>query len=242
MFIYFFVTDVPTKKKKLLLSLNGFETNSAALVDNINQALDALEGAWYFLYGSNIEAKMVAIQKLIHEGIEYSRKGLDTVKHITVSVAMFGPLGTGKSFILNHLLNYGLSAVLPDIGFFQLLPSGEGISKTPTPVKIKHGSQVQITIKRKANETSSCNQDIEPYFGPKELSKKSLQGACEALEKIFQEKTPLLSVEYVQVIAPLPVFDRLKSAIASNSHHREVEVHTEFVDFPGPGDKTGDSQ
>ena len=51
----------------------------------------------------------------------------------------------------------------------------------------------------------------------------------------------MLSVECVQVIAPLPVFDRLKSAIASNSHHREVEVHTEFVDLPGPGDKTGDS-
>lgn len=88
-----------------------------------------MEGAWYLLYDDQKQNKHAGIKKKIRENIDNFHSKLVTESKITVLVDVFGPLGAGKSFFLNFLLNWGL----PDEHKVENgpLPSASGGSQTP---------------------------------------------------------------------------------------------------------------
>ena len=223
----------------MLLTLTGFDK---ALLQNIRKALHSLEGAWYLLYQGRLQSKMQKIQRLIHEGLEYLNTQLDRLSKITVSVAVLGPLGVGKSFVLNHLLSCSLSGSIWDTKE-TLLPSARGGSQTPVPVRIKFGSHIKISLIKEATSLSQLKKHTreDVVFGPCELTEDSLLAARTFLQEIFEDDESLSGLEYVELSAPFPVFQDLKSIIALTSYHPEVDVNVEFVDLPGAGDEKGDS-
>ena len=224
---------------RTLFALDKFDKTDP-LVQNVRVALEALKGAWIKVYETKKPQSIKQMQKvqgLILEGLDQLDNNLRDLSNITVTIAAFGPLGAGKSYVLNHLLHFGLDT--PDVT--NLLPSGEGDSQTPIPVRIKFDEEVRVTVKRKANTVSELRKPTleEETFGSKELNGESLKSVHEKVREVFNNKQSLKSVEWLELKGPFPVFEEMKSIIAPNPKHPDVRVDVEFVDLPGCGDETG---
>lgn len=199
---------------------------------------DVLEGAWYELYDnekkSNKESK---IKMLIRESIDNFQSTLVTECRVTITLAVLGSLGAGKSFFLNSLLNLGL----PDN--FKVkhgpLPSAHGDSQTPIPIYVKNGRKVQVLFNK---------QEVDPnpdeWFREEEMGIDTLGRVNSTLLTRFQDKKSFTSASYVVLQGPFPVFTDgyLKTRQMTRQGlgpHLELEVDVQFVDVPGFGDNTG---
>ena len=238
----FLLTDIESYAKKTLLTFAGIPQESG-LWENISHCSDVLEGAWYLLYDDKKKPKRSeTVKKFIRESIDSFHSTLVTESKICISLAVFGPLGAGKSFFLNSLLNWGLD----DDKRVENgpLPSASGGSQTPLPIYVKYRkSSVQVLLhKHKKGEKA----DI--WLPEAELSKNTL--ACvnnllmmkfQELKMKFQEDGSLGDVRCIELQGPFPIFDYLKkkTRAMTQSGHLELEVDVEFVDVPGCGDHIG---
>ena len=108
----------------------------STLWEKISLCFDVMEGAWYMLYDDQKKSRgPEKIKKLYRESIDNFYNKLVSESKICISLAVFGPLGAGKSFVLNFVLNHGL----PEM--YQVksgpLPSASGGSQTPV-VYVQH--------------------------------------------------------------------------------------------------------
>lgn len=94
--------------KKTLYSFLAIPTDST-LWEKISLCSDVMEGAWYLLYDDKKKPRGPdKIKKLIRQSIDNFHNKLVSDSKICISLAVFGPLGAGKSFLLNFILNQGL--------------------------------------------------------------------------------------------------------------------------------------
>ena len=197
---------------------------------NISFCSDVLEGAWYKLYdGQNKSNRNQKVKDLIRRTIDKFQSTLVTQSKVCVTVAVFGPRGAGKSFLLNTLLTD--RNVIMQNG---PLPSGKGPSQTLLPIYLTYGRNVEVLLHRQG-------ADVNPVtlLPKEELGEGTLARVSEILKKQFQDKKNLSDARCIAVRGPFKVFDQLrKSKITPLPLSLDVDV--EFVDLPGLGDETGD--
>lgn len=199
----------------------------SALWENIRVCSDVLEGAWYKLYE---DSKQEKVKMLIRENIDNFLSNLVTESKVFITLAVFGPPGTGKSFFLNTLLSLGLDSRKMQNG---PLPSAEGKSQTRLPIYIKYGRNVQVSLHKEETEPNPTL-----CFNEEEIEIGTFDRVRNTLESIFEEK----DAKYIELQGPFPVFKQLNERKMTRSGlHLEFEVDVQFVDVPGLGDKSGDS-
>lgn len=205
----------------------SFSFPESALWENIRVCSDVLEGAWYKLYEDSRQEK---VKMLIRENIDNFLSTLVTESKVFITLAVFGPPGTGKSFFLNTLLSVGLDSRKVQNG---PLPSAEGKSQTRLPIYIKYGRNVQVSLHKEETEPKPTR-----CFYEEEIEIGTFEGVRNTLESIFKEK----DAKYVELQGPFPVFKELNQRkMTSSGLHLELEVDVQFIDVPGLGDKSGDS-
>lgn len=224
--------DSDSYAKKTLHTFQGIPTEST-LWEKISLCSDVMEGAWYVLYDDQKKSsRPEKIKKLIRESIDNFHNKLVSDSKICISLAVFGPLGAGKSFLLNFVLNQGL----PDM--YQVksgpLPSASGGSQTPLPINIKWGNKVQVLLHKQEN---GAIPDI--WFPEESLGIGTLARVNELLKMKFKDAVNFSDAKCVELQGPFPVFQYLKERSMTTSGHLELEVDVEFVDIPGRGDEKG---
>jgi len=205
----------------------------SGLWEKISLCCDVIEGAWYSLYDDQKKrTKQKKIKMLIRENIDNFHSTLVTESKICISLAVFGPLGAGKSYFLNFLLN----SDLPDVNKVKNgpLPSASGGSQTPVPVYVKYGKKVQVLLQKHDKNASPV-----VWFPEEELGDNTLARVNSLLNVMFQEKESLSAARCVELQGPFPIFRYLKKREMTSSGHLELDVDVEFVDVPGYGDETG---
>ena len=172
------------------------------------------------------------VKRLIRESIDNFHSTLVSDSKICISIAVFGPLGAGKSFFLNFVLNWGLSEP------FRMqngpLPSASGGSQTPLPIYVKYGKKVQVLFHK---QTEGSSPDV--WFSEEEMSTGTLVRVNKLLKEKFQQNVSLSDATCIELQGPFPVFRDLKERAMTSCGHLELEVDVEFVDVPGLGDETG---
>ena len=199
---------------------------------------DIVEGAWYELYENQQRPNQQnKIKMLIRESIDTFQSTLVTDCRVCITLAVFGPLGVGKSFFLNSLLNLGLNEnVKVKNG---PLPSAFGDSQTPIPIYVKYARKVQVLFYKQ-----EADPNPDSWFSEEELDQDTLANVNETLLMRLQKKDILTSTSFIELLGPFPVFTKLKDEHARMSRedlHLDLEVDVEFVDVPGLGDDTGDA-
>ena len=170
------------------------------------------------------------VKRLIREIIDNFHSILITESNITISIAVVGPLGVGKSFFLNSLLNWGLP-IEQKVGNGPL-PSAFGPCQTPIPIHVKFAKNVQVLL-------HTVETDALPvvWFAEEELGNDTLARVNATLTMNFQEIGS--NVRCVELQGPFPVFGYLKERVTTGSGHLQWDVDVEFIDLPGYGDTTG---
>ena len=204
-----------------------------------------MEGAWYLLYDDKKKpSKSDTVKKFIRESIDSFHSTLVTEGKISISLAVFGNLGVGKSFFLNFLLNWGLPADQQvENG---PLPSAKGGSQTPLPIYVKYGKTVKVLLHKQRRDDSpetwfpeanrEANLDKQTLEDIRNLLRRNFQD----LEQIGKSQDSRLKEErWVELQGPFPVFFELKNREMTSSGQLELEVDVEFVDVPGYGAETG---
>ena len=195
-----------------------------------------IEGAWYFLF-DNLkfsETKSKKLKETIRESIDNFYSTLVTESKVSISLAVVGQLGTGKSFFLNSILNLGLRDE------FKVesgpLPSKDGDSVTRVPIYVKYGKYVNVLLR---NKDGSCKE----WLTNRKIEIGTLAEVKTLLMEMFETKQSLSNARCIELQGPFPVFLDLKTtrAITSSGFQRELEVDVEFVDLPGVGDSIGDA-
>lgn len=195
--------------------------------ENIRVCSDVLEGAWYKLYEDSRQEK---VKMLIRENIDNFLSTLVTESKVSITLAVFGPLGAGKSFFLNTLLSLGLDSRKVQNG---PLPSAKRKSQTRLPIYIKYGRNVQVSLHKEETEPNPT-----PCLNEEEIVIGTFDRVKNKIESIFKEK----DAKYVELQGPFPVFKQLNQRKMTRSGlHLELEVDVQFIDVPGLGDKSGDS-
>ena len=189
-------------------------------------------------------SKSDTVKKFIRESIDSFHSTLVTESKISISLAVFGNLGVGKSFFLNFLLNWGLPADQQvENG---PLPSAKGGSQTPLPIYVKYGKTVKVLLHKQRRDDSpetwfpeanrEANLDKQTLEDIRNLLRRKFQD----LEQIGKSQDSRLKEErWVELQGPFPVFFELKNREMTSSGQLELEVDVEFVDVPGYGAETG---
>ncbi|XP_078346164.1 uncharacterized protein LOC144631584 isoform X2 [Oculina patagonica] len=224
--------DTYAKKQFQIVSFSGIPPD-AGLWEKISLCSDVIEGAWYLLYDDlKKTGRREKVKSLIRESIDNFHNTLVSDSKVCISLAVFGPLGAGKSFFLNFLLNHGLSG--EDKVENGPLPSASGGSQTPLPIYVKYGKRVQVLLhKQKKGESPDV------WFSEEELGNGTLARVNNLLKEKFEKGASLSHVNCIELQGPFPVFHYLKERAMTNCGHLELEVDVEFVDVPGLGDETG---
>jgi len=195
-----------------------------------------LEGAWYWLYDDKKKQRPQKVKNLIRESIDNFQRTLVSDSKITISLAVFGNQGKGKSLMLNFLLNLLPDTLpeLPDVHKAEIgpLPSGIGRSKTPVPVYVRYGKNVRVLLRKN-------DPDANPvvWVSEEELGGGTITHLKNALEAKFEEVERLSDASCVEVEGPFPVLRHLNERATTASSHL---VDVEFVDLPGCGAEVGD--
>ena len=176
----------------------------STLWEKISLCFDVMEGAWYMLYDDQKKSRgPEKIKKLYRESIDNFYNKLVSESKICISLAVFGPLGAGKSFVLNFVLNHGL----PEM--YQVksgpLPSASGGSQTPLPINIKWGNKVQVLLHK---QEKSATPDI--WFPEEGLGIGTLARVNELLEIKFKDVRNFSNAKCVELQGPFPVFRFLR--------------------------------
>ena len=141
---------------------------------------------------------------LIRESIDNFQSTLVTECRVCITLAVLGPLGVGKSFFLNSLLNLGLPSN------FKVkngpLPSADSDSQTPIPIYVKNGRKVEVLFHK---------QEVDRYpvvwFPEEKMGKETLAHVNSTLLTRFQDKESFTGASYVVLQGPFPVFTDLKT-------------------------------
>ena len=218
--------------KRTLYTFAGIPTEST-LWKKISLCSDVMEGGWYLLYdGQKKPSGRDKIKKLIRQSIENFHRKLVSDSNICISLAVFGPLRTGKSFLLNFVLNHGLPEK------YQVksgpLPFASGGSRTPLPIDIKWGNKVHVLFHK---QEKSATPGV--WFPEEDLSSDTLARVHKLLEMKFKEEGNFSNAKCVELQGPFPVFQFLKERSMTTSGHLELEVDVEFLDILGRGDEKG---
>ncbi|XP_067043812.1 uncharacterized protein [Acropora muricata] len=224
--------DIETYAKKQLFALPKIP-QGAELWENISLCSDALEGAWYLLYDDQKKPrKYETVKKFIRESIDTFFSTLVTESKIRISLAVFGPLGAGKSYFVNSLLKWGLG--LGEGALTGPLPSSSGGSQTPIPIYVRYGRSLQVFL-------HSCSNEKKLLLQEADVNAHTLVTVENVLKTTFKDKTNFLDAKYVEIEGQFPVFHHLKEETRSmtQSGHLKLEVDVEFVDLPGCGDERG---
>ena len=242
--IFFCNADIESFAKKRLYTFPGVPQEKG-LWENISLCSDVMEGAWYLLYDDKKKpSKSDTVKKFIRESIDSFHSTLVTEGKISISLAVFGNLGVGKSFFLNFLLNWGLPADQQvENG---PLPSAKGGSQTPLPIYVKYGKTVKVLLHKQRRDDSpetwfpeanrEANLDKQTLEDIRNLLRRNFQD----LEQIGKSQDSRLKEErWVELQGPFPVFFELKNREMTSSGQLELEVDVEFVDVPGYGAETG---
>ena len=102
----------------------------------------------------------------------------------SLTVAVLGLQGVGKSYMLNFLLNSGL----PDNVRMSdgPLPSGLGGSQTPVPVRLKYRNKVQVSLHKKV-----VHQKPDVWYSNDDLGPDTLASVNNIMKEKFMEVTAL---------------------------------------------------
>lgn len=231
-FLCLVLSDNDVYAKKTLYTFAAIPTEST-LWEKISLCSDVMEGVWYLLYDDQKKpSRPEKIKKLIRQSIDNFHNKLVSDSKICISLAVFGPLGAGKSFLLNFVLNQGLPEMYQ--GKSGPLPSAFGGSQTPLPINIKWGSKVQVLLHK---QEKSASPDV--WFPEEELGVGTLARVNKLLEMKFKDAGNLSGAKCVELQGPFPVFRVFKERSMTTCGHLELEVDVEFVDIPGRGDETG---
>lgn len=171
------------------------------------------------------------VKKLIRESIDNFHSTLVSDCKVSISLAVFGPLGAGKSFFLNFLLNLGLGERSVSNG---PLPSARGGSQTPIPIYVKYGKQLQVLLRKGEKE--------DVWVQPEELGIDTLVRVHETLKTKFEDVEGLRDASCVELRGPFPIFKDLKKREMTTTGHLELDIDVEFVDVPGYGDEIGNEK
>lgn len=177
---------------------------------------------------------------LIRESIDNFQSTLVTECRVCITLAVLGPLGVGKIFFLNSVLNLGLTDnVKVKNG---PLPSAPNDSQTPIPIYVRYGRKVQVFFHKQETDPNPDLWFPRPQETINELDKDTLVNVKKTLRRRFQEKKTFTSASFVELRGPFPVFADLKTRRMSRKGlHLELEIDVEFVDVPGLGDDTGNA-
>ncbi|XP_022793743.1 uncharacterized protein LOC111332633 isoform X1 [Stylophora pistillata] len=226
--------DIDVYAKRVCLTFTGKEEleTKPTLWEKINLCSDVMEGAWYKLYDQRNKRKTPdKVKKLIRESIDNFHRTLVSDSKVSISLAVFGPLGAGKSFFLNSLLNWKLGKYSFRNG---PLPSARGGSQTPIPIYVKYGKQIQVLVRKEEKE--------DVWVQPEELDISTLARVNETLKTKFEDGEGLRDASCVELRGPFPIFDYLKKRKMTTTGHLELDIDVEFVDVPGYGDEIGNEK
>lgn len=226
--------DIDNYAKNEVYTFTGKERLEAnqTLWEKINLCSDVMEGAWYLLYDHSKKPKtQEKVKKLIRESIDNFHSTLVSDCKVSISLAVFGPLGAGKSFFLNFLLNLGLGERSVPNG---PLPSARGGSQTPIPIYVKYGKQLQVLLRKGEKE--------DVWVQPEELGIDTLVRVHETLKTKFEDVEGLRDASCVELRGPFPIFKDLKKREMTTTGHLELDIDVEFVDVPGYGDEIGNEK
>ncbi|XP_078346173.1 uncharacterized protein LOC144631588 [Oculina patagonica] len=227
-------SDVVAGTKEKVKNFSGSNPETG-FGEKTSDCLDVMEGACYFLCeekqkkSKGVVTKPAKVEKLIQQSINDFNSILVSKSNVTISIAVCGPVGVGKSYLLNFLLTHDLS---DDKACEVPLPSAEGGSQTPLPIRVKYRNSVKVSFFKTRN-------DPEPdlWYSEMNLSKTTLVEINEVLKnKIGDDSAGLVEIE-----GPFPIFQVLKNRGITSCGHLELEVDVEFVDLPGLGAK-GESE
>ena len=229
-FSTFFLVDLESYVKRRVQQFTIIP-EKLSLWEKSSLCSDVLEGAWYELYDN--QAGTNKIKMVIRESIDNFQSTLVTESKVCITLAVLGPLGVGKSFFLNSLLNLGLKdEVKMKDG---PLPSAPDDSQTPLPIYVKFASNVQVLFYKQEADPNPVE-----WFPEEKMAKDSLARVNSTILKRFQDKESLDSTGYVVLQGPFRVFTEMKTrAMTGEELHLELDVDVQFVDVPGLGDDTG---
>ena len=123
------------------------------LGEKISESLDVLEGALNIVCrtkkpkrGGNEKNVIIGnARRRIYEGLNDFHESAILHSNLTVTIAVFGVEGVGKSALFNFLLTQGVPQSDPNNLFSRLrdgpLPSGKGARQTRLPVYVTKGKQ-----------------------------------------------------------------------------------------------------
>ena len=224
------LSDIDVYAKNTCMTFSG--TEKLALWEKISLCSDVMEGAWYLLYDEQKKpSRQQKVKRLIRESIDNLHSTLVSDSKISISLAVFGPLGAGKSFFLNCLLNWGLGEYSVQNG---PLPSARGSSQTPIPIYVKYGKNVKVLMHKRETGVSP-----DEWFQPEELGSDTLARVKDTLKAKFKDTVSLSHANCVELLGPFPIFNDLKNREMTASGHLELDTDVEFVDVPGYGDEIG---
>lgn len=231
------ISDIVTVTKEKVKNFSGFNP-AAGLGEKTSDCLDVMEGACYFLCEEKKRKSKGAIknttkvENLIQGSVNDFNSILASKSDVTISVAVCGPTGVGKSYVLNFLLNYDL---LDDKVYGVPLPSADGDNQTPLPIRLKYRNSVKVSYFKTKNDPKP-----EVWHSEELLSKTTPFRINSLLKEKFTDTEVSESAGIIEIEGPFPIFRFLKYRRMTSRGHLDIEVNTEFVDLPGLGAE-GDS-
>lgn len=223
--------------KEKVKNFSGFNP-AAGLGEKTSDCLDVMEGACYFLCeekkrkSEGARRNTAKVESLIQGSINDFNSTLASKSDVTISVAVCGPSGVGKSYLLNFLLNYDLLHKVYDVP----LPSAYGRNQTPLPIRLKYRNSVKVSYSKTKNDPKP-----EVWYSEEHLSETTLVSINSLLKKKFTDREVTDSAGIIEIDGPFPIFRFLKYRRMTSCGHLDIEVNIEFVDLPGIG-AVGDSE
>ena len=219
------------------------------LGEKISESLDVLEGALNIVCrtkkpkrGGNEKNVIIGnARRRIYEGLNDFHESAILHSNLTVTIAVFGVEGVGKSALFNFLLTQGVPQSDPNNLFSRLrdgpLPSGKGARQTRLPVYVTKGKQVRVVVHKEGKP-----EVWYPDNGQRNTLSivQSTEQVREYIERNFA-RWEQEEASYIELQGPFTILQDLGERRTTSSGHLELLVDVQLLDLPGlRGDEKGD--
>ena len=219
------------------------------LGEKISESLDVLEGALNIVCrtkkpkrGGNEKNVIIGnARRRIYEGLNDFHESAILHSNLTVTIAVFGVEGVGKSALFNFLLTQGVPQSDPNNLFSRLrdgpLPSGKGVRQTRLPVYVTKGKKMRVVVHKEGKA-----EVWYPDNGQRNTLSivQSTELVREYIKRSFAEWEQD-EASYIELQGPFTILQDLGERRTTSTGHLELLVNVQLLDLPGlRGDEKGD--